>query len=163
MPAGSWPPRSDRPGMSQGLPALVATDLDGTLLHTDGTASSYTTDVLRLVEGAGVHVVVVAARPPMWLGDFAHVVGRHGHAICANGAFVYDVRGRRMVAEPHAGANAGARGREPGFVNPRPVPAARSVPWRTCWSRCPESFSRDTWTWLPARSWRPWTGSPPSG
>ena len=76
-----------------GLPRLVATDLDGTLLRTDGTVTARTVRALRDVERAGVQLVVVTARPPL------DVIGDHGLAICANGAYVYDVVGRRMVSE----------------------------------------------------------------
>ena len=45
-------------------PRLVATDLDGTLLRTDGTISEHTADVLRGVLDLGVDVAFVTARPP---------------------------------------------------------------------------------------------------
>ncbi|GGB16177.1 hydrolase [Flexivirga endophytica] len=44
----------------------------------------------------GVESVVVTARPPRWLHALEAVVGDHGVAICANGAFVYDVPGRTV-------------------------------------------------------------------
>lgn len=81
------------------LPAVVATDLDGTLLRTDGTLSDRTRHALVAVERAGAHVVVVTARPPRWMHDLPGVVGRHGVALCANGAFVYHVAERRMLVE----------------------------------------------------------------
>ena len=81
------------------LPRLVATDLDGTLLHSDGTCSERTRAALAAVERAGIQVVLVTARPPRWLHDVADLVGEHGVALCANGAFVYDVRNRRIVDE----------------------------------------------------------------
>jgi HAD superfamily hydrolase (TIGR01484 family) len=81
------------------LPRLVATDLDGTLLRTDGTVSEWTVAVLRDAERVGVQFVVVTARPPRWMHQLLDVIGEHGLAICANGAFVYDVVGRRMVSE----------------------------------------------------------------
>ena len=78
---------------------LVATDLDGTLLRSDGLCSSRTRAVLAAVERAGIQVVLVTARPPRWLHDLADVVGGHGLALCGNGAFVYDVRGRQVLEE----------------------------------------------------------------
>ncbi len=81
------------------LPALVATDLDGTLLRTDGTVSARTRAALAALEDAGVHLVVVTARPPRWVHDLADVVGRHGVVLCANGAFVYRVADRRVLVE----------------------------------------------------------------
>lgn len=81
------------------LPRLVATDLDGTLLHSDGTCSERTRAVLTAVERAGIQVVLVTARPPRWLHDLADLVGEHGVVLCANGAFVYDVPSRRILKE----------------------------------------------------------------
>jgi HAD superfamily hydrolase (TIGR01484 family) len=80
------------------LPRLVATDLDGTLLRPDGTISSRTARVLREVEAAGVTVVFVTARPPRWIDAIAGSVAGHGTVICGNGAFVYDVASREVLA-----------------------------------------------------------------
>jgi Cof subfamily protein (haloacid dehalogenase superfamily) len=79
-------------------PALVATDLDGTLLRADGTVSDRTVEVFRRLAEAGVETVLVTARPPRWLHGLEHVVGGHGIALCGNGAFVYDVARRSVIA-----------------------------------------------------------------
>ena len=83
----------------EGLPRLVATDLDGTLLRSDGTCSERTRATLAAVERAGIQVVLVTARPPRWLHDLVDLVGEHGIVLCANGAFVYDVRSRQILDE----------------------------------------------------------------
>lgn len=70
---------------------LVATDLDGTLLRSDGTVSSYTREVLDELDGRGVHVVFVTGRPIRWMDDLWEAVGGHGLAVCSNGGIVYDV------------------------------------------------------------------------
>ena len=70
---------------------LVATDLDGTLLHTDGTVTARTRDVLTAIEDMGITVVFVTGRPIRWMDDLWEHVGGHGLAICSNGAIVYDV------------------------------------------------------------------------
>ena len=70
---------------------LVATDLDGTLLHTDGTVTDRTRRVIAELENRGVLVVFVTGRPIRWMDDLWHHVGDHGLAICSNGAIVYDV------------------------------------------------------------------------
>ena len=44
------------------LPRLVATDLDGTLLRSDGTVSPRTASVLREVLDRGVEVAFVTAQ-----------------------------------------------------------------------------------------------------
>jgi Cof subfamily protein (haloacid dehalogenase superfamily) len=78
---------------------LVATDLDGTLLRSDGVCTDRTRAALAAVEGAGIQVVFVTARPPRWMHELADLVGEHGIALCANGAFVYDVRSRHVLDE----------------------------------------------------------------
>jgi len=72
-------------------PRLVATDLDGTLLRTDGSVSARTREVLAALDDAGVPVVMVTGRPRRWLEELRPLVGGHGLAIVSNGAAVYDV------------------------------------------------------------------------
>ncbi|MDV3221239.1 HAD family hydrolase [Intrasporangium sp.] len=79
-------------------PRLIATDLDGTLLRSDGTLSRRAGAVLAAVEEAGIEVVFVTARPPRWLDELASAVGGHGTAICGNGAFVYDVAAGEVLS-----------------------------------------------------------------
>lgn len=80
-------------------PKVVATDLDGTLLRSDGALSALTEQVLRHATGVGMRVIFVTARPPRWVDHFADLAGTDGIILCANGAFVYDVRDRRIVEE----------------------------------------------------------------
>jgi len=70
---------------------LVATDLDGTLLHSDGTVTAYTRHVLDELDRRGIHVVFVTGRPIRWMDSLWDAVGGHGLAICSNGGIVYDV------------------------------------------------------------------------
>lgn len=79
-------------------PALVATDLDGTLLRSDGSVSDRTVRVMDALGASGVGTVLVTARPPRWLHGLQHVVGEHGVALCGNGAFVYRVAEREIIA-----------------------------------------------------------------
>ncbi|WP_435741871.1 Cof-type HAD-IIB family hydrolase [Nocardioides sp. SYSU DS0663] len=81
------------------LPRLVATDLDGTLVRSDGTVSDYTADVLARVEALGVPVVFVTGRPLRWAEDVFEHVGEHGLAIISNGALVWDVARERVHLE----------------------------------------------------------------
>jgi Cof subfamily protein (haloacid dehalogenase superfamily) len=83
------------PGTAPGI-RLVATDLDGTLLHTDGTVTDRTRAALRAVEALGVTVVFVTGRPIRWMLELWDDVGEHGLAICSNGGIVYDVPARRV-------------------------------------------------------------------
>ncbi|GAA3078978.1 HAD family hydrolase [Streptosporangium carneum] len=80
-----------------GCPRLVATDLDGTALRSDGTVSPRTAAAFALVEGAGATLVFVTGRPPRWMHTVAGAVRHRGLAICANGALVYDLHTEQVV------------------------------------------------------------------
>lgn len=84
---------------AHGMPRVVATDLDGTLLRTDGSVSDRTRRAMVVAEETGLRTVLVTARPPRWLDDLETIVGAHGVAICGNGAFVYDVPSRTVTAD----------------------------------------------------------------
>ena len=77
---------------------LVATDLDGTLLRSDGTVSARTARVLAALQASGVVVVLVTGRPPRWMAEVGDVIGNAGVAICANGALVYDMRSEALLS-----------------------------------------------------------------
>jgi Cof subfamily protein (haloacid dehalogenase superfamily) len=72
-------------------PRLVASDLDGTLVRSDGTISERTREVLAAVEARGVPVVFVTGRPVRWAEEVFEHVGDHGLAVVSNGALVWDV------------------------------------------------------------------------
>jgi hypothetical protein len=78
-------------------PRLVATDLDGTLVRSDGTVSAYTQQVLAELDEQGVPVVFVTGRPLRWAEAVFDHVGRHGLAVISNGALVWDVAVREPV------------------------------------------------------------------
>jgi Cof subfamily protein (haloacid dehalogenase superfamily) len=89
---------------------LFATDLDGTLLRSDGTVSDRTRAALAAVEGSGRALVLVTGRPPRWMPPVVRETGHTGLALCANGAVVYDLAAERVVQEhlidPEVGAEA---------------------------------------------------------
>ena len=95
---------------------LVASDLDGTLLRSDGTVSDRTRAALAAVEEAGRTLVLVTGRPPRWMPPVVEETGHTGLALCANGAVVYDLAAERVVQEhlidPAVGAEAVAAIRE---------------------------------------------------
>ena len=72
-------------------PRLVATDLDGTLLRSDGTVSARTVATLAELDRRGVPVVFVTARPIHWVIELAPLVGGRGWVICSNGAVLLDL------------------------------------------------------------------------
>lgn len=78
-------------------PRLIATDLDGTLLRSDGSVAARTVRALRAAEAAGVIVVVATGRPPRWMHPVAEALGHTGLAVCANGAVVVDLHSEQIV------------------------------------------------------------------
>ena len=69
----------------------VASDLDGTLLRSDGTLDERSLRALAAVEATGAMVVICTARPARWMRPLAEATGHHGVAICANGGVVWDL------------------------------------------------------------------------
>ena len=78
-------------------PRLVASDLDGTIVRSDGTISDRTKAAISSVEAAGVPFVMVTGRPTRWMKAVADQTGHHGIAICANGAVVYDLHAEQVL------------------------------------------------------------------
>lgn len=76
---------------------LVATDLDGTLLRSDGTVSDRTRAALAAATAAGLIVAFVTGRPPRWLDDVMDETGHVGLAVGANGAVLYDMADQRLL------------------------------------------------------------------
>lgn len=122
----------------------MATDLDGTLLRSDGTLDARTLRALEHIEATGALVVLCTARPARWLAPLAPAAGRHGVVVCANGGVIWSVHdeavldqfplavevAREVVARLRAvlpeGAwaveRAEAFAREPGYTPRWPVP-----------------------------------------
>jgi hypothetical protein len=78
-------------------PAVVATDLDGTIVRSDGTVSARTKAALVAATDAGALLVIATGRPPRWLPEIAEAVGHDGLAICANGALVFDLATDQVI------------------------------------------------------------------
>jgi len=69
---------------------LVASDIDGTLIHSDGTLSPRTIGVLDQLYSRGIPTVLVTGRPVRWLRQLYDQMLEPLPAVCANGAVVYD-------------------------------------------------------------------------
>jgi Cof subfamily protein (haloacid dehalogenase superfamily) len=95
---------------------LVATDLDGTLVHSDGSVTPRTRAALVAAEEAGVQVVFVTGRPLRWAEEVFEHVGGHGQAIISNGGLVWDVARARVhlmrAIEPTTGLEVARRLRD---------------------------------------------------
>ena len=74
--------------MTSGLPRLVATDLDGTLLGSDGLVSKRTRSALDSIRAHGVELILVTGRPPRWIPPVLDACAHEGFVIAANGALV---------------------------------------------------------------------------
>ncbi|MFJ9957582.1 HAD family hydrolase [Streptomyces avermitilis] len=90
---------SPAPGSSaEGFPyKLVATDLDGTLLRSDGTVSARTRAALAAVTAAGAAHIVVTGRAVPWTRHILDDLGYQGLAVCGQGAQVYDAGEHRLL------------------------------------------------------------------
>jgi Cof subfamily protein (haloacid dehalogenase superfamily) len=77
---------------------MVATDLDGTLLRSDGSVSDRSRTALRAAAEAGLVVAFVTGRPPRWLDDLVDETGHVGIAVGANGAVLYDMAAERILS-----------------------------------------------------------------
>ncbi len=89
--------------------AVVASDLDGTLVRSDGSISDRTRAALSLAESAGALVIFVTGRPPRWMKPVVEATGASGLAICANGALVYDLGSGEVVREHALHSESAAR------------------------------------------------------
>ncbi|MCW2582095.1 MAG: HAD-superfamily hydrolase, subfamily [Klenkia sp.] len=72
-------------------PKLVATDLDGTLLTSQGVVSDRTRAAMDASWAAGVPVVGVTGRGPRLLDSVRTMLGGRGVAVLAQGGFVVDL------------------------------------------------------------------------
>lgn len=77
---------------------LAATDLDGTLLRSDGTVSARSRAALVRARACGVEVVVTTGRPPRLVHPLVASIGAADTGICANGAIVVDLRSGTIEA-----------------------------------------------------------------
>jgi Cof subfamily protein (haloacid dehalogenase superfamily) len=90
-------------------PGLVATDLDGTLLDSDGEVSPRTRAALTACWDAGIPVVGVTGRGPRLLDSVRVALDGRGIAVLAQGGFVVDLERDevlRTVGLPRAQAAA---------------------------------------------------------
>ncbi len=79
-------------------PALIATDVDGTLLDDDEKVSPRTRAAVHAAVDAGVHFVLATGRPPRWVAPVVDGLGLAPMAVCANGAVIYDPAADRIVS-----------------------------------------------------------------
>jgi Cof subfamily protein (haloacid dehalogenase superfamily) len=74
-----------------GLPKLIATDLDGTLVRSDDSVSAYSHEVLERVRAAGIPVVGATGRGPRLLDLSRRDLPMARHMVLAGGGHVVDL------------------------------------------------------------------------
>ncbi|GIE32011.1 hydrolase [Actinoplanes italicus] len=77
--------------MKPGLPKLIATDLDGTLVRSDDTVSSYTHEVLDRVRAAGIRIVAATGRGPRLTSLTRNDIRVADFLVLAQGGWVLDL------------------------------------------------------------------------
>jgi hydroxymethylpyrimidine pyrophosphatase-like HAD family hydrolase len=79
---------------------LVASDVDGTLLRSDGSLSPRTGAAVQAVLARGPFVIATG-RPPRWTRPIAELLGHHAIAVCSNGAVTIDLADESIIETRH--------------------------------------------------------------
>jgi Cof subfamily protein (haloacid dehalogenase superfamily) len=80
------------------LPAMIATDVDGTLLDEDEHVTPRTRAAVQAAVASGVQFVLATGRPPRWVPPVVEELGFAPMAVCANGAVIYDSDQDRIIS-----------------------------------------------------------------
>lgn len=78
--------------------AVVATDLDGTLLRGDLKVSARTRDALARAQAHGARHLIVTGRPAGGCRTLFAMLGYQGLAVCGQGAQLYDTATQRLLS-----------------------------------------------------------------
>ena len=71
-------------------PKLIVSDIDGTLLDSNGRVSSRLRDTITRAARMGTKIALATGRPHRWLTPVLDQLPFTPDCICANGAVVYD-------------------------------------------------------------------------
>ncbi|GIF11459.1 HAD family hydrolase [Actinoplanes teichomyceticus] len=82
-----------------GLPKLIATDLDGTLVRSDDTVSAYTHEVLDRVRAAGIRIVAATGRGPRLTSLTRNDIRVADYLVLAQGGWVLDQAESRYLRQ----------------------------------------------------------------
>ena len=80
------------------VPALIATDVDGTLLNGKDRITQRTREAIQAAMADGAQFVLATGRPPRWIPPVVSELGFAPMAVCANGAVVYDAATDRVIS-----------------------------------------------------------------
>jgi hypothetical protein len=84
-------------GLQMTLPALIACDVDGTLVGDDEKITPRTRKAVQAAVEAGAQFVLATGRPPRWVPPVVEELGFAPMAVCANGAVIYDPATDRVL------------------------------------------------------------------
>ncbi|GAA4594998.1 Cof subfamily protein (haloacid dehalogenase superfamily) [Actinoplanes octamycinicus] len=85
--------------LKPGLPKLIATDLDGTLVRSDDTVSAYTHEVLDRVRAAGIRIVAATGRGPRLTSLTRNDIRVADYLVLAQGGWVLDQAESRYLRQ----------------------------------------------------------------
>jgi Cof subfamily protein (haloacid dehalogenase superfamily) len=88
------------------MPALIASDVDGTLLDDQENVTARTRAAVRAAVDSGAQFVIATGRPPRWVQPVVDALGFAPMAVCANGAVIYDPSVDRIVSARTLSADA---------------------------------------------------------
>lgn len=69
---------------------MVALDLDGTLLNSEGEISKFNRDIIHSLEAKGIKVILCTGRPYLAMKRFRKDLDLKNEVICFNGAMIVD-------------------------------------------------------------------------
>ncbi|MDR1431188.1 MAG: HAD hydrolase family protein [Propionibacteriaceae bacterium] len=78
-------------------PALIAVDLDGTLLADDKSIPPTNQAAVDRAAELGIPFVIATGRPPRWLGAIDGLRGAYRLVVACNGAAIYDLPANTLV------------------------------------------------------------------
>ncbi|HEY7051424.1 MAG TPA: HAD family hydrolase [Mycobacterium sp.] len=87
-------------------PALIASDVDGTLLDDDEKVTDRTRNAVHAALADGATFVLATGRPPRWISPVVDALGFAPMAVCANGAVLYDPGTDRIMSARTLSADA---------------------------------------------------------
>ncbi len=76
---------------------LVAVDLDGTLLNSQGEITDYTKEIIKKTVESGTDVVLASGRATSSVESFANEIGAEKYLVSGNGALVYDIQNKEII------------------------------------------------------------------
>lgn len=85
---------------------MIALDLDGTTLRTDGTLSDAVKTAMEQAIAEGVHVVIASGRPLEGLPAAVTSIEGISYAVVSNGAGVYHMKNKECIWSKNLPANA---------------------------------------------------------